>query len=176
MSETERRFNPPLRRVTLVPNWLDDLVVAMRFDNIAVDRDQRMGMGSALLLDRHKPLGPDEVERTVDDYHQRFILDPATRVAGIAMRKEIKVAYAPQTEGAATDLRVCDESTGGINYIVAEDKRGLVWQTHESKLLALLQRETVPIFRGNERPLSEVRICIQVSDSALFCFRAYTDS
>ncbi|KAJ7501035.1 hypothetical protein B0H11DRAFT_2224875 [Mycena galericulata] len=164
MSETERKFRS-LRRVTLVSDWVDKLVASVNFADVSVNYDQRLQMASALLEDRQKPFGPDRVERTVDDYHRRFILDPATKVAGIMMGKKIKVTYAPQTEGVATDLRVCDEEDtedGQVNYIVAEDKRSRVWRIHESKLLALLEKETFPTFKPHETPPGEVRICVQI--------------
>ncbi|KAJ7177284.1 hypothetical protein C8R43DRAFT_1193297 [Mycena crocata] len=140
MSETERK-SPPLRCVKLVPDWLDTVVTSVDFTAAPVAYRQRMKLGPALLEDRRKPAGPDTVERTVDDYHKRFVLDPAAKIAGNMVKSDIKVTYAAQTEGSATDLRVCegqDMEDGEVNYIVAEDKRGIVWRTHESKLLALL--------------------------------------
>ncbi|KAF8127785.1 hypothetical protein K438DRAFT_1789767 [Mycena galopus ATCC 62051] len=165
LSETERNIIPRLHRVSLVPDWMDGLVVTTNFDEIAVDKIQRMEMGPALMEDRLKPFGPDEVEQTVDHYHRKFILDPACKIAGVALGKQMRVEYAPRTDGSATDLRVCDEqatNSAKTNYIVAEDKRGLVWLKHESKLLTLLTNEEVRKFERHEEPPSEVRICIQI--------------
>jgi hypothetical protein len=55
-----------------------------------------------------------------------------------------------------TDLRVCDgESVTAddrVDYIVAEDKRSLVWLEHQEEVLMLLQNETVPVFPQRHAP------------------------
>ncbi|KAJ7839670.1 hypothetical protein B0H13DRAFT_158822 [Mycena leptocephala] len=167
MSKTEMSFGRPLQSVKSVSDWMDNLVATVDFGAVSVDSIHRHEMAAMLMLNRAQPLGPDRVEKTVDDIHKTLILDPAVAIAGIMMGKEIEVTYAPQTDGAATDLRVCDkQDTEGAsqNYIVAEDKRGRVWLEHESKVLELLEAETFPSYNKRNDPTPEpaVRICVQI--------------
>ncbi|KAJ7858039.1 hypothetical protein B0H14DRAFT_2749919 [Mycena olivaceomarginata] len=167
MSQTERAFVRRLRHVKLVSDWMDNVVAAVDFRPVLVNRSQRFDMTSMWTADRAQPRGPDRVEKTVDEFHKAFVLDPAAAIAGIMMAREIEVTYAPQTDGSATYLRVGDkQDTAGAarNYIVAEDKRGRVWLEHESGVLELLKAETVPSYNKEDDPKPEppVRICVQI--------------
>ncbi|KAJ7794244.1 hypothetical protein B0H14DRAFT_3557669 [Mycena olivaceomarginata] len=158
MSKTEMAV-PPLKCAKLIPDWMDQVVADVDFAAITIPKTQRINMAGMLMLNHKEPRGPDTVEQTVDDMHNRWVLEPAAAIAGIVMGKEIEVTYAPQTDGAATDLRGVSR-----NYIVAEDKRGRVWLEHESKVLALLEVETFPSYskQHDPRPEPAVRICVQI--------------
>ncbi|KAJ7825926.1 hypothetical protein B0H14DRAFT_2819091 [Mycena olivaceomarginata] len=167
MSQTERAFVRPLRHVKLVSDWMDNVVAAVDFRPVLVDRSQRFDMTSMWTADCTQPCGPDRVEKTVDEFHKVFVLDPAPAITGIMMAREIEVMYAPQTDGSAIDLRVGNkQDTAGAarNYIIAEDKHGRVWLEHESGVLDLLKAETVPIYNKEDDPKPEppVRICIYI--------------
>ncbi|KAJ7712210.1 hypothetical protein B0H16DRAFT_1900214 [Mycena metata] len=164
MSKTELEFALPLRRVMSVPDWMDDLVANVDFSAVPVSNIQRKRMLAVLSIDRAKPRGPDKVEKTVDDFHKSVILDPAAAIAGIVMGKVVEVAYAEQTDGSSTDLRVCDEDGALPNYIVAEDKRGRVWVNHEHGVLDLLAKRDFPSYNveGASKPGAAIRICVQV--------------
>ncbi|KAJ6553191.1 hypothetical protein B0H19DRAFT_1155908 [Mycena capillaripes] len=169
LSKTDMRFGRPLQRVKLVADWLDKVVAAAAVDFVAVPiaGSQRYSMAAMLMLNREQPLGPDSVENTLNGIHKTSVLDQAVAIAGVMMGKEIEVTYAPQTDGAATDLRVCDkQDTEGPtqNYIVAKEIRGRVWLEHERKLLELLEAETFPSYdRPNDpKPEPATSICIQI--------------
>ncbi|KAJ6532534.1 hypothetical protein B0H19DRAFT_1272796 [Mycena capillaripes] len=108
---------PLVIRVKLVPNWLDKVVASVNFANVSVSEEQQLQMASALFEDRRKLRGPDDVDATVDDFHLRLILEAATQIAAIMMGKKIKVTFARQTEGVATDLRVCTEQDTEHNMV-----------------------------------------------------------
>jgi hypothetical protein len=67
-----------------------------------------------------------------------------------------QVTFGCRTGGVITDLRVCDgESVTAddrVDYIVAEDKRSLVWLEYQEEVLMLLQNETVPVFPQRHAP------------------------
>jgi hypothetical protein len=170
MSKTELEFARPLRRVISVPDWMDNLVAGVDFSDVPVSAIRRLRMTAMLTADRAKPLGPDRVEKTVDDFHKSVILEPAAAIAGIMMGKNFEVAYAEQTDGSATDLRVCNEDGEDPNYIVAEDKRSRVWVEHEGGVLDLLAAPTFPSYNveGAPKPGAAVRICVQVSSFTFY--------
>ncbi|KAJ7076529.1 hypothetical protein C8R44DRAFT_863362 [Mycena epipterygia] len=64
-----------------------------------------------------------------------------------------------------TDLRVSDgESVTAddrVDYIVAEDKRSLVWLEHQEGLLMLLQDETSPVYPPYDTPPGEIYVQMQ---------------
>ncbi|KAJ7718855.1 hypothetical protein DFH07DRAFT_973111 [Mycena maculata] len=160
MSNAER--NCPLHRVALVKDWLDLIVASTDFTASSLNYFQRAQVSEAIKVDRFTP-APEPTERQTDAFHLKFILDPASAIAGIVMGQQLSAEYAVFSDGVTSDLRVYVANNDASNIIVAEDKRGLVWAEHEPALLSLLAQETVPVVGPAENPPPAIRICYQIN-------------
>ncbi|KAJ7263259.1 hypothetical protein B0H12DRAFT_1103955 [Mycena haematopus] len=160
MSKAER--NCPLHRVALVENWFDTVVASTNFTTAPLSLVQRVRVSKAIDIDRCKPV-PEPTERDTNNFHLKFILEPATAIASVVKKQELSAGYAAFSDGVTGDLRVHAEDNKSHIIIVAEDKRGLVWAEHEAAVLKLLAQGTVPVVGPEDDPPAAVRICYQIN-------------
>ncbi|KAJ7105375.1 hypothetical protein FB45DRAFT_904863 [Roridomyces roridus] len=161
ISTTEMMF-PALQEVALDPHWLDNVITATNFRNTPVSSDDRMNLTPHLSHNRRAPPPKEEVERTTDHFHQKYILDPASVIAGIMTGQAMVVTFSPHSDGVVGDLKVHAEDDSDRNFITAEDKRGLVWAKHEDDFLALLAQPHFPEIKPADNPKPAVRMCVQI--------------
>lgn len=143
LSEKERK-SPALRRIILDSPWLDQHIDSFRprFAQRCPSND-REAIAQHLAVDRLSPQPAEVDERVTDSFHLRFILEPAAAIAGSILGEQLEATFAPRkaTDLGTTigDLQV-KQRLGGRCYLIAEDKRGRVFDAHRHMLLQLVDK------------------------------------
>ncbi|KAJ7144668.1 hypothetical protein C8R44DRAFT_974059 [Mycena epipterygia] len=162
MSKSEWKFTPP-ERVILDADWMDNVIETTDFRATLVSLSQRRKLAKFLHQHRRSPPETEKVERSTDNFHHIYILEPACAIAELVTGQPMAPTYSASSEGVQSDLHVQAKGDSGKKFITVENKRGIVWAEHEEAFLDLLNKQILPDIVPAVKPPPAVRICIQIN-------------
>ncbi|KAK7041361.1 hypothetical protein R3P38DRAFT_3453826, partial [Favolaschia claudopus] len=160
---------PPLRRVTMMADWIDNQVDERKpaLFTLVVEQRYKSNILSHLLRSRIEIQGEDFNEKITDDFHLHQILVPAVELAQAIRPEADPITASPANQANITgDLFVYTKGKRerGYIWVAIEDKTSSVFAKHQDEFLGLIHVDPFPFPKPSEMDSAPagVRMWIQI--------------